>query len=67
MKVKALRSVKEIKKGNTYEAKGVWTDSLSGEDFYQTILDNERIVLYHVSHFKVIGEEDVRIECNVSE
>lgn len=67
MKVKAQRSVKEIQKGNTYEAKGVWKDSLSGEDFYQVILDNDRVCLYHVSHFKVIGEEDVRIECNVSE
>ncbi len=58
MKVKAQRSVKEIQKGNIYEAEGVWTDSLSGEDFYQIIFDKGRIVLYHVSHFKVIGEED---------
>ena len=58
MKVKAQRSVKEIKQGTTYEAKGIWNDSLSGEDFYQIKLDNERIVLYHVSHFKKIGEDD---------
>ena len=62
MKVKAQRSVKEIKEGTTYEAKGVWKDSLSGEDFYQVMLDKERIVLYHVSHFKVIGEEDANQE-----
>ena len=58
MKVKAQRSVKEIVKGETYETQGVWNDPLGGEDFYRIILDKERTVLYHISHFRLIGEED---------
>lgn len=58
MKLVAQRSIKEIEEGKTYNAVGVWEDS-SGEKFYQVnVLDNERVFLYHVSHFKLLEDED---------
>lgn len=58
LRIKAQRSVKEIEEGKIYNAVGVWEDS-SGEKFYQVnVLDNERVFLYHVSHFELLEEED---------
>ncbi len=56
MKVKAQKSVKQIKEGEVYEVAGVY-EHTSGS-YYQVELDNS-IFLYLVENFVIIeGDED---------